>query len=151
MWRLVVKVRRPVKDSQGSASHNPLIITLQPTKILRNLGHNVYLSWISSQSHFINALIGNLEVWPRRAPPLVPHNPSRASRHVSRVKVRLTEHHKKTSSSHWTLILHVTPQVEDMLNDLRHKVLHPQQKLSLFANWMRGSQKVVVKLTAQQG
>lgn len=40
---------------------------------------------------------------------------------------------------------------EDMFNDLRHKVLHPLQKLSLFANWMRGSQEVVVKLTAQQG
>ena len=29
------------------------------------------------------------------------------------------------------------PQTEDKFNDLRHKVLRPQQKLSLFANWMR--------------
>ena len=86
----------------------------------------------------------------RQAPLLVPLNPSRAPRHVSRVKVRLTEHHKKN----FLLTLNIDftrDSVEDMFNDLRHKVLHPQQKLSLFANWMRGSQEVVVKLTAQQG
>ena len=51
----------------------------------------IYLGCLTSLMLSLEAL----KVIPKQAPPLVPHNLSRASLHVSRVKVKATEHHKK--------------------------------------------------------